>query len=160
MSARAITIPGDTTYTYSYAYNAQGSIGTLQYPTGPSYSGPKLSYGYSNGVLSSVTDANSGTVYWRANAVNALRQVSEDTLGNGTVTEQSFLPTSGLLTRIVSGPSAGSATLQNQSYAYYPLGTLEQRQDNNLGLTESFTYDADNRLRQSTLSSGIRPQRI
>jgi RHS repeat-associated protein len=154
LSARAITIPGDATYTYGYGYNAQGSLGTLQYPAGGSYSGPKLSYAYSNGILSSVTDANSGTVYWHANAVDALGQVSEDTLGNGTVTERSFLPTSGLLTRITSGPTAGSATLQNQSYAYYPLGTLEQRQDNNSGLTENFTYDADNRLENSTLSNG------
>jgi RHS repeat-associated protein len=156
LSTRAITIPGDAEYTYSYTYNAQGLLGTLQYPAGGAYSGPELSYAYTNGVLTSVTDANAGTVYWKANAINGLGQVTEDTLGNGIVTERTFVPTSGLLTKAISGPSAGSATVQNQSYLYDPLGNLIQRQQTNASaaLTENFSYDADNRVTASQLVNG------
>lgn len=156
LATRAITIPGDAKYTYSYTYNPQGLPGTLQYPAGGSYSGPKLNYGYTNGILASVTDASAGTIYWKANAVNALGQVTQDTLGSGTVTERTFLPTSGLLTKAISGPTAGSATLQNQSYLYDSLGNVIQRQQTlaSNSLTENFIYDADNRVKSSQLING------
>ena len=156
LSTRGITIPGDAKYTYSYAYNSQGLPGTLQYPAGGSYPGPKLSYGYTNGILASVTDANAGTVYWKATAVNALGQITQDILGSSTVTERMFLPTSGLLTKAISGPTAGSSALQNQGYLYDSLGNVIQRQQTLAGnsLTENFVYDADNRVKSSQLVNG------
>ena len=159
LSHRLITIPGDATYQYSLSYNAQGLLSNLQYPAAGSQAGLSLNYSYQNGVLSSVKDATSGTAYWQAtavagaNEVNGLGQLATDTLGNGIVTERWYTAAGGWLSKIISGPTAGSATVQNQTYSYDVVGNVTQRQDNNgQGLTENFpAYDGDNRLKQSTL---------
>ena len=152
---RTITIPGDATYQYGYAYDPNtGLLSQLQYPSAGSHAGLIANYGYTYGVLSSITDASSGTVYWQDSApvsVNALGESMQDTLGNGVVTQTSFTDVTGWPTKIISGPSVGSASLQNQTFSYDPLGNLTQRQDSNMGLTENFYYYPDNRLHYSTL---------
>jgi RHS repeat-associated protein len=56
------------------------------------------------------------------------------------------------LSKATAGVGGGS-TLLNQSYLEDKDGNITQRQDNNLGLTESFGYDADNRITCAALSS-------
>lgn len=151
---RTITIPGDATYQYVYSYNAQGLLYQLQYPMAGSFAGPLLTYGYEHGALASVTDAVAGTVYWQANTVNVLGEVTEDTLGNGIVTQTGYTTDSGWPSRVTAGPS-GSATAQNQTFSYDALGNVTLRQNNNgSGLTENVYYDPDNRLSYSTLQTG------
>jgi RHS repeat-associated protein len=153
LGGRTITIPGDTAYQYGYSYNSQGLLARLQYPVAGSHAGLALNYGYQHGILARVTDAATGTVYWQANAVNTLGEATKVTLGNSIVAQTQYTPDSGWPTEITSGLS-GSATAQNQSFAYDALGNLTQRQDNNAGLTESAYYDPDNRLSYSTLQAG------
>jgi len=155
---QSFTIPADGTYTYDFAYNTTtGLLDTLTYPVStPSYQ-LKLSYGYQNGILARVSDANAGTVYWAANATTPRGQVNQETLGNGIVTNRIFDAVTGLTSSLTSGPN-GTATLQNESYLYDNAGNLQQRQNNNAGLTENFYYDDLYRLDHSTLNGTLNLQ--
>lgn len=153
---KAITIPGDTTYHYDLGYDpTTGLLSTLEYPvSGGSYR-LTLAQCYQYGILTEIADTTcSGTAYWKANAENPLGEFTNDTLGNGIVTQRQFYPETGWLSQATSGTSSSPAAVQNQSYLYDPLGDVTQRQDNNLALSESFWYDYDNRLTKSTLQSG------
>jgi RHS repeat-associated protein len=68
------------------------------------------------------------------------------------VTTRAYDSVTHWLSSVQSGPGGGAA-LQNQSFLYDEVGNVTQRQDNNLGLSENFYYDGDNRLSYSTLNS-------
>jgi RHS repeat-associated protein len=159
-STRAISIPGQSgTFTYTWGYNStSGLLSTLTYPTSTNNCQVVVGYGYANGLLSSVTDASNqtncgstGTVYWTANATNPAGQVTEETLGNGIVTNRSFDAVTGWLGSDQSGVGGG-ATVKNLSFLYDKVGDVTQRQDNNLGLTENAFYDNDYRLSYTQLN--------
>jgi YD repeat-containing protein len=141
---------------------ASGFLYSLTYPTSTSEAGSPLvlQYGYTNGFLSSVTDTSDTTstcgttcVLWTANVTNARGQVTTETLGNGVVTNRNYDGVTSWLTAATAGVGAGSTGLLNQSYLQDENGNVTQRQDNIQGLTESFDYDADNRLTCTVLSS-------
>jgi len=143
---------------FGFTYNTQGTLSTLTYPTSTNSCQVVLNYGYSNGLLSSVTDASNsshctltGTVYWTANTQNPRGQITKETLGNGVVTNRGFDAVTGWLASIQAGVGGGTG-LQNQSYLYDYVGNVTQRQNNALGLTESFCYDNLYRLDHSTLT--------
>ena len=89
-------------------------------------------------------------MFWLANALNPRGQVTQETLGNGVVTNHSFDAVTGWASAVTSGVSGGSA-LQNDSYLFDEVGNLIQRQNNNAGLTENIYYDNLYRLDHSTL---------
>ena len=156
LSTKAFTIPSDpypNPYIYTYSYNATtGLLDTMQYPVSPTAPQLKLQYAYANGIMQSIADFNTpATVYWKANAENARGQVTQETLGNGVVTNRSIDAVTGWTGTIQSG-LLGGAALQNFNAVYDALGNVTQRQDSNRGLTENFYYDADNRLEHSTLN--------
>jgi RHS repeat-associated protein len=151
--SRSITVPSDATYEYDFAYNSTtGLVDTLTYPvpTGVTSSRLTLQYGYVNGFLSSVTDFNTGTAYWTANAANIRNQVTQETLGNHVVTNRSFDAVTGWPSSVISGLN-GASDLQNDSYLFDDVGNLIERQNNNAALTEDFYYDGVYRLDHSTL---------
>jgi RHS repeat-associated protein len=78
--------------------------------------------------------------------------MTQETLGNGVVINRSFDPVALRLSSITAAVGGG-ASLENQSYLYDAVGNVIQRQEGNLGLSESFYYDALNRLRYSQLES-------
>ncbi|MEO6080914.1 MAG: SpvB/TcaC N-terminal domain-containing protein [Steroidobacteraceae bacterium] len=142
-------------YQYSFAYNNQGALDTLTYPVSTSSTRVKVKYGYAYGMLQTVTDwtsGSAGTVYWTANSRNARGQTTQETLGNGVVTNRSFDAVTGLMNSIQSAVGGGT-TLQNQSYLYDLIGNVTQRQENTQGLTENFYYDNLYRLDYSQLNS-------
>jgi RHS repeat-associated protein len=136
---------------FDYSYNTQGKLDTLTYPTSTSAYRLKLQYLYQNGLLQQVKDFNATTVFWTANAQNPRGEVTQETLGNGVITNRSFDAVTGWLASIQAGVGGGTA-LQNQSYLYDLVGNVTQRQNNTLGLTESFCYDNVYRLDHSTLT--------
>jgi RHS repeat-associated protein len=152
-STKTITIPGDATYTYTYTYNATtGFLDTMQYPVSPTSPQLKLQYAYASGIMQSITDFNTPTtVYWKANATNARGQITQETLGNGVITNRSIDAVTGWPGSIQSGVGGGAA-LQNFAATYDYDGNVTQRQDSNRGLTENFYYDGLNRLDHSTLN--------
>ena len=46
-------------------------------------SGMRTGYQYSNGMLTTMRNADNNALLWQANAVNALGQITTSTLGNG-----------------------------------------------------------------------------
>ncbi len=156
-STRAITIPGQSsTFTYTWAYNATtGLLNTLTYPASyPSSYSLELQYAYSSGLLQTVTDISDtpNVTVWQANTTNPMGQITEETLGNGIVTNRSYDAVTSWLGTAQSGVGGGSA-VKNLSFLYDEMGDVTQREDNNLGLTENIYYDNDYRLTSSTLNS-------
>ena len=158
VSTKTLTLPQDTIYTYTYTYNPTTELpDTLQYPVSTSSYQLKIQYGYAYGILSTVTDSAAGTVYWQANTANPRGQITQETLGNGAVTNRSFDAVTGWMSAATSGVS-GSTALQNASFLYDYVGNVTQRQDNNIGTTENFYYDNLYRLDHSTLGGATNLQ--
>jgi RHS repeat-associated protein len=150
---RSIAIPGMGTYTYTWQYDpTTGLLSTLTYPVSTSGQSLELQYAYQYGILQSITDVldSPNVTVWQANVQNPAGQITEETLGNGLVTTRAYDSVTQWLSSVQSGPS-GTASVQNQSFLYDEVGSVTQRQDNNLGLTENFYYDNDDRLSYSTL---------
>ena len=154
LSQRAITLPSEGTFTYTWQYNAAtGFLQSLTYPTGSSGQALTLQYAYAYGYLQSITDTldSPNIVVWKADTMNPAGQVTQDTLGNGIITTRAFDAVTHFLTSVQSGEGGGTG-VQNMSFLYDPAGNVTQRQNNSLGLTEDFYYDGDNRLSYSTLN--------
>ncbi len=150
---RAVTLPAVGTYTYTWQYNSTtGLLQSLTYPMGSSGKALTLQYGYAHGYLQSITDTldSPNIVVWKADSVNPAGQITQETLGNGIVTTRAFDAVTHFLTAVQSGEGGGTG-VQNMSFLYDAVGNVTQRQDNDLGLTEDFYYDGDNRLSYSTL---------
>ena len=150
---RAVAIPGEGSYTYTWQYSATtGLLNTLTYPVGGSGQSLELQYGYAYGVLTSITDVSDSpnVTVWQADAENPAEQITQETLGNGLQTNRAYDAVTGWLSSVQSGPGGG-ATIQNLSFLYDEVGNVTQRQDGIYGLSENIYYDNDNRLSYSTL---------
>jgi RHS repeat-associated protein len=169
LSTRSITEHGNAgndpggVFLFTTTYSATtGFLNSLTYPISTAGTGSPLTiqYGYQYGMLQSVTDTSDalgtcGTscALWTANAMNGFRQISKETLGNGVVTIRTYDAVTSWLSAATAGVGGG-ATLLNQSYLDDENGNVIQRQQNNPpGITESFAYDADNRLTCTAFSS-------
>jgi RHS repeat-associated protein len=155
-STRSITVPGQTeTFTYTWQYSATtGLLNTLTYPASyPSTYQLQLQYAWSYSLLQSVTNISDtpNVTVWQQNAMDPMGHVTEETLGNGIVTNRSFDAVTGWLGSAQSGVGGGSG-VKNLGFLYDLLGDVTQRQDNNLGLTENVYYDNDYRFSYSKLN--------
>ena len=135
-SQRTITLPGaNGTFAYTWAYNATtGLLNTLTYPASyPSTYSLELQYAYAEGYLQSVTDISDtpNVTVWTNNSMNPAGQITEETLGNGIVTNRSYDAVTGWLGTDESGVSGGSG-VKNLAFLYDEMGDVSQRQDNNL----------------------------
>lgn len=144
----AITIAGSV-YTMSGSYDANGRLSTVTYPSGFS-----VSYAHTSlGDVSGLTGVG-GPSFWTANAVDAEMRITQQTSGNGVVTQQGFDAATGRLLSIQAGSSGNIA---NFVYTYDAIGNLLSRTDGNAGLAESLVYDGLNRLTQSTVTLSPTP---
>jgi len=152
IASRTITIPSELTYTYDFTYSSTtGLLDTMTYPVSTSSYRLKLQYGYQNGMLQKISDfAAPTTVFWLANQTNARGLVTQETLGNGVITNRSVDDVTGWVSAQTSGVGVSTA-LQNESYLFDKVGNVTQRQNNNAGLNENFFYDNLHRLDHSTL---------
>jgi RHS repeat-associated protein len=166
LSTRAITQgsnPGNDpggVFLFTSAYSSTtGLLSSLTYPISTSGVALNLQYGYGYGLLQTVTDTTDTTgtcgstcTLWTANAMNGFGEITQETLGNGVVTNRSYDAVTSWLSAATGGVGGGAALL-NQSYAEDKDGNIIERQNNNAGLTENLFYDADNRLTCATLTS-------
>ncbi|MDP5211227.1 SpvB/TcaC N-terminal domain-containing protein, partial [Microbulbifer sp. 2205BS26-8] len=136
-------------YQYHYAYDGQGRISSLTYPSGVS-----AHYAYnSRGYLHKITDGTRDLkVFGRK---NARLQTEEAVFGNGVVTVKTYGRENGRLQGLLT---AGASEIQDNNYRWRSNGTLESRQVYGAGNTaqkEVFAYDALNRLETAeTLING------
>ena len=153
---RTITLPGGVTYTYTWKYSATtGFLDTLTYPVSTCGFSFAIQYGYSAGILASITDASHtpGAVLWQANSQNAAGQLTQETINNASiVVNRAFDAVTHLLASVQAGPGGGTGLL-NQSFLYDDMGNVIERQDNSsLALTEDAYYDNDYRLTSTKLN--------
>ncbi len=135
-----------TVYTTSLTYDALGRPSTITYPSGFAVQNNYTA----NGFLGSVSEILGGTVYWQANSVDAEGMVTQETLGNGVVTDRAYDPATALLDSIQTNHSGTS--IQNLTFDFDTLGNLQERNDLARDRKEAFTYDGLNRLLSSTLT--------
>jgi len=90
-------------------------------------------------------------VLWTLNLLDARRNAVSEAFGNGLWVQNAFDPLTGRPTTRQAGTGGQSTNVQNLSYQWDPAGNLTSRQDLRQALTESFTYDALDRL---TLAAG------
>ena len=134
------TLINTKSFTMSTAYNAAGKVDTITYPTGFAV---KRAYNL-QGYLSQIQNAaNAAEVFWKADVVDEDGHVLQETLGNGLTTTRLYNPLTGKLESIAAGPNG---SIQNLSMTYDSIGNLMSRSDTVMGWSESFTYDALNRI--------------
>ncbi|MGV3661042.1 MAG: FG-GAP-like repeat-containing protein [Prosthecobacter sp.] len=139
---------GFHTFSTSRSYDLAGRPDILTYPTGFATQQVYTA----NGHLSEVRNANSTSeVYWRALLVNARGQVTREALGNGIVTDRSFVPETGLVQDITS-TFGSTGDVQKLSFGFDVIGNLTERKDMRYStpFVEGFGYDALNRLQNVT----------
>ena len=146
-----ITYTVDTNFTnmaMSTTYDTAGRVATVTYPTGFAVKYVYNTYGH----LAEVR--NNATLYWQANARNADGLLTKNTLGNSLNSNYTYSPTTGNLTRVITGVSNGSG-VQDYNYGYDLGSNLTSRNDATLGVMESFTYDNMNRLTQAKVTAPV-----
>ena len=149
------TIVSDQTYQFDYTYNALlGQLETLTYPTSTAGVRFKAKLGYLAGYLASVQDYTgnvNGSVLWNLNLLDARMNATSETYGNGLWLQNGYDALTGVPTTRKSGTGGQSSNVQNLSYGWDTSGNLSNRQDLRQSISETFTYDALDRL---TLASG------
>lgn len=134
---------GQPTYTTTTTYDANSRVNTVGYPSGFTAKYLYTSLGY----LNQLKDNGSTQVYWTANALDAELRVTQETAGNGVVTNRAFDANRGFITSVTAGAANSVANL---TFTFDAIGNLTQRKDltqGATGLTENFTYDVLNRLK-------------
>ena len=130
-------------YTTNTSYNDKDQIDTVVYPSGFSI---RNSY-TANGYLNAVSSADGSKAYWRALNRNAAGQILSESLGNG-LNVNSVYDVAGRI------ESIQVPDLLNKIFCYDMKGNLTSRTDEIRHLSESFTYDALDRLTEVSGENG------
>lgn len=142
LQSEKVTVDG-TANTTSYEYNSYDGVSKVTYP-----SGVVVNYGYDNsGVLNSVSGGNAGspTTLFTASQINGLGQYTNYTLGNNRTSQSWF--NYGFPSRFYT------QGIQDLNMDFdVTKGNLSSRQDAIRNITETFQYDALNRLTQTAVN--------
>jgi RHS repeat-associated protein len=138
-----------TTYTMGAAYDANGRLSQVAYP-----SGFVATYGYNSLGYANQLSGSGAQTLWTANGMDAEGHLTLQTAGNGVATTRGFSPSTGRLLSVAAG---SGNTVQNSTYSYDLLGNPLSRTDGTSNLSESFTYDPLNRLLTATVSTSVAP---
>jgi RHS repeat-associated protein len=140
------TISGNS-YSFTTSYDGASRVSAVTYPSGFGVTNYYNQFGY----LAETYDSTSFQVYWAAQTADAELHLTQQFTGFHIPTNQSFDPNTGRLTDI----QVGGGAVENFSYTYDVLGNLLSRADANTGLSETFGYDALNRLTSSTVGLSL-----
>jgi len=117
----------------------------------PGTSGFAVEYGFdAAGNVVSAADPHSSNVYWQVSDVDQGYRLKQETLGNGTTTDRHYEALTGYLDSITT--KHGSAPIQQLTYGY-TNDNLTRRTNVTSGVTETFGYDALNRVKRTTYSN-------
>ena len=127
---------GGRSFTFSTSYNTINKPDVITYP-----SGLKVRNGYTtNGIQNSVSSYTGDTVYWQLASMDPWGQARRENLGNGRHTIAVYNPRNG---RVFSITTNG---IQTWTYTFDAVGNLTRRTKLGGNLSETFGYDALNRL--------------
>ncbi|MCP5346322.1 MAG: RHS repeat protein [Pseudomonadales bacterium] len=138
-------------YDYLYSYNSDGRLNTVEYPSGYEV---RYEYTSTQRYLKYLKEDSSGNTLWTANSRNAAGQYTQAAmnLSNGYTIDRTY-DVYGRITGVEAGASNAIADL---TFTYDTLGNLTQRQDLNQSVTETFSFDAMNRMTDATIGSTTR----
>lgn len=143
----ATTILGETA-TFSTYYDTHGRVENIAYPTGFMVRQVYTSLGY----LERVEDVSDNSVVWQTDLVDAEGHLVQETAGNGIQTTRVFDPAKGTVGTIKAGVAA---TVADFAYNFDSVGNLQQRDDFNEAVVETFQFDILNRLTQYAIAGGL-----
>lgn len=136
----------DVPYVSSRSYDVNGRIAGIVYP-----SGMALDYTYTPlGYLKSVKRQGDTSALWESRTMDAEGHTLEAKLGNGVFTNTVYKPTTGQVQEITA--TLGSK-LQHVAYEYDAIGKVISRADRILGVSDTLSYDAQNRMTQAIVNT-------
>ena len=136
-------------YVTETAYDSEGHVSKITYP-----SGLEVQNNYAAcGMQVSVTNAKTGQLYWKLNAINARGQIEKEEFGNGLVSTIQYDAKKGTVASIYT------PGIQNWTYSFDGVGNLASRRDVSRNLTETFSYDGLHRLTE-VRKNGITTQTL
>ena len=137
-----------TQLTTAYHFDEFSRLEQVDYPGA---SGFAVKYGFDSAgnVISATDPANSANVYWQVSGVDQGYRLKGETLGNGVTTDRHYEPLSGHLDAITT--KHGGAPVQQLRYEY-ANDNLTRRTNVTSGVSETFGYDALNRVKSTTYS--------
>jgi RHS repeat-associated protein len=153
------TLSGGITYTSSVTFDTvTGRVITQRYPSGFTV---KYAYRAGTGFLNKVTNNATGAVYWSIDGLtdypfDPSGKLIRQQFGNGVQTWNTYDRASGRALKLRAGANTTYA-VQEQEFVYDAVDNLMLRQDRRAGLTESFAYDAIDRLTSHTVQSATTP---
>jgi len=134
--------------TFEYTYDDYGRLKQTLWPSGYRTTSNYNEYG----KLVSILDKHSNQL-WRARKTNAREQYTKVELGTCVDQETNYDINNGNITDIVSRNVNDNRLIQSYNYAWLTNGNLEHRRDNLKSLTETFDYDAYNRLTNAKVNN-------
>lgn len=145
----AATQIGSQSFTVKTTYVANSNLPKRKtYPSGLVVLNSYTDQGYLKQVRN---DADATDIYWSLPVRDAEGHITRESYGNGIVTNRAYDERSSLVDRVTAGTNNAVLDL---AYSWdVPTGNLELRQDITQSLIESLSYDALNRLTQSTVNA-------
>ncbi len=141
-------------YTTSHVYDSFNRLAATTYP-GEHVTIANIynDHGYLSAIYHEQQATSLNDFIWRGDAGDAWGNITAETLGNGAVTTRTYQPDTGRIHQIQA--IGNGITLQDHEYTFDVLGNLTARKDKRIGgiLTESFCYDALNRLISDSFGS-------
>ena len=139
-----------TTFTKTFAYDAFGRVDSEESKAqlGTKTSTVKVKNTYAYGQLKNVNDFTTSEELWNVTGLNARGQVTTSTMGAAMKRTNSY-DTFGYLTQALSQRNVTSTPLDVMKLNFSfntQRGTLTNRTNGLFAWTESFTYDAQDRL--------------
>jgi len=136
-----------------YTYTALGYLSTLTTKTALTVN-PLPD---ANGQVAAGTTLPVDSILWRANDVDAVGRIEEEYYSSGVIERTTYLPDTGRVGSIKAGVGTATNVLSHQ-YDWDGVGNLSTRIDNNGdaiagAVSESFSYDGLNRLKQYTVTA-------
>ena len=150
----ALAVDG-TTYTYTSAYNADGRLSTVSYPSGFVARHVYTSLGYECAVADnggSPTCSSTSSNIWTADTADAELHLLTQTAGNTVLQTDTFDANTGRLLTVKAGPSYSVAQF---GYEWDSIGNLTKRTDDISSVYEKFCYDSLNRPTSSATASSL-----
>ncbi|MEM6649828.1 MAG: RHS repeat-associated core domain-containing protein [Pseudomonadota bacterium] len=128
------------TESFTATYDNSSRLKTVTYPSGFVAEYLYNAYGYEHQLKE-----QGGATLWTADVIDAQQRITQETAGNGVVTNRAFDALKGTIDTIQAGVG-GTNSVANMAFTFDDIGNLRERQDLTQSVTEKFDYDGLNRL--------------